>query len=98
MSNLTVGRGLTGVRGDSPSDVIFRFGSYVLGEQHRKQRKMLNPVFSPQHLRSITPIFFNVAHKVGTFIINQSYTFSHHTDVRWNRGANRRLSGDCQRN
>ncbi|KAK7685185.1 hypothetical protein QCA50_011548 [Cerrena zonata] len=48
MSNLTVGRGLTGVR----------------GEQHRKQRKMLNPVFSPQHLRSITPIFFNVAHKM----------------------------------
>lgn len=31
-----------------------------LGEQHRKQRKMLNPVFSIAHMREMVPIFYNV--------------------------------------
>lgn len=69
MSNLTVGRGLTGVRGSSlQAHRLSYIVAHILytGEQHRKQRKMLNPVFSPQHLRSITPIFFNVAHKASS--------------------------------
>lgn len=36
----------------------------TLGEHHRKQRKMLNPVFSPKHMRSLTPIFHPVAHEL----------------------------------
>ncbi|GLB40230.1 putative cytochrome P450 family protein [Lyophyllum shimeji] len=36
----------------------------TLGEQHRKQRKMLAPAFSIAHLRNMTPIFFDVAHKL----------------------------------
>ncbi|KAJ3921771.1 cytochrome P450, partial [Lentinula edodes] len=32
----------------------------TIGEQHRKQRKMLNPVFSIAHMRSMMPIFNNV--------------------------------------
>ncbi|KAJ3797629.1 cytochrome P450 [Lentinula aff. detonsa] len=32
----------------------------TIGEQHRKQRKMLNPVFSIAHMRSMMPIFYDV--------------------------------------
>ncbi|KAJ3973500.1 cytochrome P450 [Lentinula raphanica] len=32
----------------------------TMGEQHRKQRKMLNPVFSIAHMRSMMPIFNDV--------------------------------------
>ncbi|PCH40532.1 cytochrome P450 [Wolfiporia cocos MD-104 SS10] len=34
------------------------------GEQHRKQRKMLNPVFSVNHMRRLLPIFYRVVHKL----------------------------------
>ncbi|KAI0713775.1 cytochrome P450 [Earliella scabrosa] len=34
------------------------------GEQHRKQRKALNPVFSAAHLRSMTHIFYDLTRKV----------------------------------
>ena len=34
------------------------------GEQHRRQRKLLNPVFSAAHLRNMTHIFYGVARNV----------------------------------
>ncbi|TCD66902.1 cytochrome P450-dit2 [Steccherinum ochraceum] len=34
------------------------------GDHHRKQRKMLNPVFSIAHMRDMTPIFYEVALKL----------------------------------
>ncbi|KAI9066921.1 cytochrome P450 [Trametes sanguinea] len=34
------------------------------GAQNRKQRKLLNPVFSVAHLRNMTHIFYNIAHKL----------------------------------
>ncbi|ETW79677.1 cytochrome P450 monooxygenase 72 [Heterobasidion irregulare TC 32-1] len=34
-----------------------------LGEHHRKQRKLLNPVFSAKHMRSLTPVFYKVTDK-----------------------------------
>ena len=34
------------------------------GDQHRKQRKLLNPVFSGHFIRNLTPLFYEVAHKV----------------------------------
>lgn len=37
------------------------------GHQHRKQRKLLTPVFSVGHLRNMTHIFYDVAHKVRAF-------------------------------
>ncbi|KAJ3551150.1 hypothetical protein NM688_g4887 [Phlebia brevispora] len=43
----------------------------TLGEQHRKQRKMLNPVFSINHMRRITPIFYEIAHKLHKAVSNQ---------------------------
>lgn len=35
-----------------------------LGEHHRKQRKLLNPVFSIAHMRRLTPIFSEVVNRV----------------------------------
>ncbi|KJA27942.1 hypothetical protein HYPSUDRAFT_34176 [Hypholoma sublateritium FD-334 SS-4] len=36
----------------------------TLGNQHRKQRKMLNPVFSIAHMREMTPVFYGISHKL----------------------------------
>ena len=36
----------------------------TLGEHHRRQRKLLNPVFSIAHMRHLTPIFYETAHRV----------------------------------
>ncbi len=33
--------------------------------EHRRQRKLLNPVFSTAHLRDMTDIFYSVVHKVS---------------------------------
>ncbi|EIM84937.1 cytochrome P450 [Stereum hirsutum FP-91666 SS1] len=32
------------------------------GEHHRRQRKLLNPVFSTKHMRSMLPIFYGIGH------------------------------------
>ncbi|RDX47197.1 cytochrome P450 [Lentinus brumalis] len=36
----------------------------VLGEAHRRQRKMLTPVFSENNLRNLTPVFYEVADRL----------------------------------
>ncbi|KAI0826700.1 cytochrome P450 [Trametes gibbosa] len=36
----------------------------TLGDQHRRQRKMLNPLFSAKHLREMAPIFTHIIHKL----------------------------------
>ncbi|KAG7092971.1 hypothetical protein E1B28_009272 [Marasmius oreades] len=36
----------------------------TLGEPHRRQRKMLNPVFSIAHMREMVPIFYEVTHRL----------------------------------
>ncbi|KAI0754112.1 cytochrome P450 [Daedaleopsis nitida] len=46
---------------------VIRFGpglSATSGERHRKQRKMLNPVFSIAHMRRMIPIFTKVVHQL----------------------------------
>ena len=37
------------------------------GAQHRKQRKMLTPVFSIAYLRNVTPLFYETSHKVSIY-------------------------------
>ncbi|KAJ2930969.1 hypothetical protein H1R20_g6127, partial [Candolleomyces eurysporus] len=37
----------------------------TVGEQHRKQRKMLNPVFSMGHMRGVIPSFYEVVHRLS---------------------------------
>lgn len=36
----------------------------TLGDHHRRQRKLLNPIFSIAHMRQLTPIFYETAHRV----------------------------------
>lgn len=36
----------------------------TVGERHRKQRRMLNPVFSIAHMRHMIPIFYSITHKL----------------------------------
>ncbi|KAJ3829902.1 cytochrome P450 [Lentinula raphanica] len=46
---------------DTSAAIIFGKGLLsTAGESHRKQRKMLNPVFSIAHMRSMIPIFYDV--------------------------------------
>ncbi|EPQ53107.1 cytochrome P450 [Gloeophyllum trabeum ATCC 11539] len=40
----------------------------VHGQAHRKQRKMLNPVFSTKHLRNLVPIFHDVTKELCSVI------------------------------
>ncbi|EDR02322.1 uncharacterized protein LACBIDRAFT_309740 [Laccaria bicolor S238N-H82] len=43
------------------------FGKAVfctLGDYHRRQRKMLNPVFSIAHMRGMVPVFYSITHKI----------------------------------
>ncbi|PIL27477.1 cytochrome P450 [Ganoderma sinense ZZ0214-1] len=41
------------------------------GEQHKRQRKMLNPVFSVKHLREMTPLFYQVIHRTRDAIMTR---------------------------
>ena len=42
------------------------------GEQHRKQRKMLTPVFSVAYLRNVTTLFYETSSKVSSPAWRQS--------------------------
>ncbi|KZP14970.1 cytochrome P450 [Athelia psychrophila] len=43
----------------------------TVGDRHRKQRKMLNPVFSPRHLQEMVPIFHHVSQKLRDTILSK---------------------------
>nr|VWP01102.1 N/A [Ganoderma boninense] len=62
-------------KGLNPSnDFSVLLGPGVLsskGEQHRRQRKLLNPVFSAAHLRNMTHIFYGIAHKLRQAIASR---------------------------
>ncbi|KAL0060216.1 hypothetical protein AAF712_012971 [Marasmius tenuissimus] len=48
------------------SELVFGKGlPATAGEHHRKQRKMLTPVFSAAHLRDMTPIFYDIVKKLS---------------------------------
>ncbi|KAI5121967.1 hypothetical protein M0805_002037 [Coniferiporia weirii] len=54
------------------NSLVFGMGLLTtLGEHHRKQRKMLNPVFSLKHMRSLIPIFYPIAHNLRKVLENQ---------------------------
>ena len=36
----------------------------AVGDDHKAQRKMLNPVFSITHMRYLTPVFYETMHRV----------------------------------
>ncbi|KAJ6609032.1 cytochrome P450 [Mycena sp. CBHHK59/15] len=43
----------------------------TIGEQHKKQRKMLNPLFAVKHLKGFTPMFLQTSQKVRDTILYQ---------------------------
>lgn len=52
--------------------VIFGEGLIsTLGEQHRKQRKMLNPVFSLANMRELLPVIQPIASKMRSVLLSQ---------------------------
>ncbi|RPD55361.1 cytochrome P450 [Lentinus tigrinus ALCF2SS1-7] len=42
----------------------------TIGDHHRKQRKMLNPVFSASHMRNLTPVFYEITNKMKSTVTN----------------------------
>ncbi|EIW55336.1 cytochrome P450 [Trametes versicolor FP-101664 SS1] len=53
----------------------------VTGDTHRKQRKMLTPVFSAKHLRTVVPIFYEVTDKLIQAISARVPMHSESTDM-----------------
>ncbi len=52
------------------------------GDHHRKQRKLLNPVFSIAHMRRMIPIFNTVGHRVRPFLLVPDLTYHYDITVR----------------
>lgn len=56
----------------------------TLGDQHRKQRKMMNPVFSINHMRGMIPLFYEVTERLRTTLKAKVKDGSQEIDVlRW---------------
>ncbi|EPT02070.1 hypothetical protein FOMPIDRAFT_1118855 [Fomitopsis schrenkii] len=53
----------------------------VVGDQHRKQRKMLNPAFSATHLRDMLPTFYKIAEKLRDAIKERVHSRAQELDV-----------------
>ncbi|GJE84919.1 cytochrome P450 [Phanerochaete sordida] len=53
----------------------------TLGEHHRKQRKLLNPVFSIAHMRHMTPIFYHTTHRLRAAVASEVGRDSAEVDV-----------------
>ena len=65
-----LGPGILSVTGNMVSPII-ESGNLMRsvicsGDAHRKQRKMLTPVFSAKHLRALVPVFYQVTRKAST--------------------------------
>lgn len=62
------GKGLLGSLGAYPITNSHRVHSNayarIAGESHRRQRKLLNPVFSIKHMRHMMPIFYDICEQV----------------------------------
>ncbi|KAF9011994.1 cytochrome P450 [Cyathus striatus] len=62
--------------------IIFGEGLLAtLGDQHRKQRKILNPVFSIAHMREMIPIFWEVSNKLRDTLVSKVKNGAQEIDV-----------------
>jgi cytochrome P450 len=67
----------------------------AIGDAHRKQRKMLNPVFSIAHMRSMTPLFYEVIHRVRIRILILCVVIHHLTcDVQLRTAVERKVENE----
>ncbi|KAL5525734.1 hypothetical protein ACEPAG_7071 [Sanghuangporus baumii] len=53
----------------------------TLGDHHRKQRKMLNPVFSLKHMRDLLPIFYPITYDLRDVLVEQVRNGARQIDV-----------------
>ncbi|KAI0359963.1 cytochrome P450 [Trametes cingulata] len=61
-----------GVASDNGMELLLGPGLLAThGERHRRQRKMLNPVFSAAYMRSMTPFFHEIVGKLREAIVTQ---------------------------
>ncbi|KZV94528.1 cytochrome P450 [Exidia glandulosa HHB12029] len=51
------------------------------GERHKRQRRLLNPVFTAPHLRRLVPVFHDVASKLADVLEKTAGTRDHDVDV-----------------
>ncbi|RXW15975.1 hypothetical protein EST38_g9878 [Candolleomyces aberdarensis] len=56
----------------------------ILGDHHRKQRKMMNPVFSTAHIRLMTSQFFDITYKLRDVFLQKTADGPQEIDfMRW---------------
>ncbi|TFK23745.1 cytochrome P450 [Coprinopsis marcescibilis] len=64
------------------------------GEQHRMQRKLVNPMFSTSHLRQITPIFYDVSEKLANVLSQEVTRQNEHPSAQGLRSNDASASGN----
>ncbi|KAF5382135.1 hypothetical protein D9615_004306 [Tricholomella constricta] len=81
----------------SSNGIVFGDGLLAsLGEKHRKQRKLINPVFSVAHMRNMVPIFDDIAKKLSDAIELQVERGAPEVDVLyWMTRAALEMIGQC---
>ncbi|KAJ6616381.1 cytochrome P450 [Mycena sp. CBHHK59/15] len=62
-----------------PSNVALQL--HELGSHHRKQHKMLNPVFNTLHLCQLTSVFYGVTHKLRKGLTSKVITSFEEVDI-----------------
>ncbi|KAF9559811.1 cytochrome P450 [Agrocybe pediades] len=66
------------------------------GEQHRRQRKLINPLFSNANLREMVPTFYHVAHKLCNTLANKVRDGPQEIDMlSWASRTALELIGQC---
>ncbi|KAF8237919.1 cytochrome P450 [Tricholoma matsutake] len=53
----------------------------TIGDEHRRQRKRLNPVFTIAHMRQMIPIFYEVTYKMGNTLGSKVAAGTQEVDV-----------------
>lgn len=64
------------MRGMVPPRLPTDTARHESGVQHSRQRKLLNPVFSVNHMRHMIPIFYDVTYRVSSINIVEEGTLT----------------------
>lgn len=62
--------------------LIFGMGlASTLGDHHKRQRKLLNPVFSSSHMRYMMPTFYRISHQLRDVLVRMTKGCSAEVDM-----------------
>ncbi|KAI5123123.1 hypothetical protein M0805_001478 [Coniferiporia weirii] len=73
---------------ETPAMLVFNkitLGTCLLstaGEEHKKQRKMLNPAFSAKHMREMLPALYPIVHKLRDCLSCEVRDNKEHVDIK----------------